>query len=129
MKSTTMLLIVVVMVAIVGGFIAVNNKSPVNSNVALNDVQIANGGAQKVILSQEGFNYKSVSAKAGKPISISADNSVYGCLRAPVFNLGDKKYYKYLKTQQDSLELPALLGGTYTFSCSMGMGFGKLIVG
>ena len=85
-------------------------------------------GAQKVVLSQDKSNYKDITAKAGNPIVITADSSVKGCLRSVSFNIEGKGYSKYLQTSEDTLELPALSKGVYTFSCSMGMGFGKLII-
>lgn len=86
------------------------------------------GESQSVVLSQDGYNYNDVYAQTGKSIKISADSSVGGCLRSVAFNIDGRRYLKYLKTPQDTLELPALNPGTYTFSCSMGMGFGNLIV-
>jgi len=115
---------IVVLIAIVGGFVFLSgNKesTPITGNAVA-------GQMQKVVLSQEGFNYKDTIVESGKPISISADSSVGGCLRSVSFNIEGKKYNKYLRTTEDTLELPSLSKGTHTFSCSMGMGFGKLIV-
>ena len=116
---------ILILVALVAGFVFAKsgntNSAPITGNVVA-------GEMQKVVLSQDDLNYKDANVQAGKPIAISADGSVTGCLRSVVFNLNGKKYSKYLKTTSDTLELPALSKGTYTFSCSMGMGFGKLIV-
>ncbi|MSS74119.1 hypothetical protein EXS72_00560 [Candidatus Pacearchaeota archaeon] len=99
----------------------------VNGNIVDEDI-LGNGESQTVVLSQEGLNYKDVSAEAGKPIKLSADSSVKGCLRSVAFNIDGKKYLKYLKSESDALVLPALKTGTYSFSCSMGMGIGTLVV-
>ena len=128
MKNTTIIFILVAMVLIVGGFIFVNGKNGTTANVVSNNAQVIQGEMQEVILSQNGYNYKDATTQAGKPITLSADNSVRGCLRSVVFNVNGKRYSKYLRTTEDTLELPALSEGTYSFSCSMGMGYGKLIV-
>ena len=129
MKNATILIFIVIMILAVGGFVFANGKNGTTAKVVSNEGQvIVQGQAQNVILSQSGYNYKDAAAEAGKPITISADSSVGGCLRSVVFNFNGKKYSKYLKTTEDTLELPALSKGTYSFSCSMGMGYGKLIV-
>ena len=127
MKNTTALFIVI-LILVIGGFVIVNGKNGTTSNVVSNGGQVIQGQMQQVILSQNGFSYKDATAIAGKPIIISADSSVGGCLRSVAFNLDGKRYSKYLRTPEDTLELPALSKGTYSFSCSMGMGYGKLVV-
>lgn len=115
---------ILALVAVVVGFVFLSGNTestPITGNVVA-------GEMQKVVLSQDDLNYKDVRVQAGKPITLSADSSVTGCLRSVVFNIEGKKYSKYLRTTSDSVELPALSKGIYSFSCSMGMGFGKLIV-
>ena len=128
MKDTKMLFIIAAIVLIVGGFIFVNGKNGTTANVIFDGGQVIQGQMQQVVLSQDGYNYKDTTAQAGKPITLSADSSVGGCLRSVVFNIDGKKYSKSLRTPDDTLELPALSRGTYSFSCVMGMGYGKLIV-
>nr|MBI4156536.1 cupredoxin domain-containing protein [Candidatus Woesearchaeota archaeon] len=103
------------------------NSATGNSIVDINPDNVQ-GQMQQVVLSQKDFNYKDAIVEANKPISISADNSVSGCLRSVSFNIDGRKYSKYLRTPEETLELPALSKGVYSFSCSMGMGYGKLIV-
>ena len=126
MEKSTLYGLAIFLVIIGAGFFFLK---PDNTTVTANVIEgaVAEGEMQRVVLSQEGLNYKDVTVEADKPIAISADNSVSGCLRSAVFNIGGKKYSKYLKTPDDTLELPALTKGTYQFSCSMGMGLGKLI--
>ncbi|MBI2045768.1 hypothetical protein HYT23_06930 [Candidatus Pacearchaeota archaeon] len=116
---------ILVLVALFAGFVFAKSGStdsaPITGNVVAGEIQ-------KVVLSQADLNYKDSIVQAGKPIAISADGSVKGCLRAPSFNIGGKRYTKYLQSANDVLELPALEKGTYSFSCTMGMGRGKLIV-
>lgn len=126
MKNTTILFFIMAIIVLAGSFVFVKGKAPVTGNTIV-EPQALQGETQKVVLSQEGFNYKDVRVEAGKPIEISADDSVRGCLRAAVFNIEGKKYSKYLRTPQDTMILPALKKGTYTFSCTMGMGFGKMV--
>ncbi|MEM3074905.1 MAG: cupredoxin domain-containing protein [Candidatus Pacearchaeota archaeon] len=128
MKNTTIILFIFALVFLIGGFVFLSEKKVVSAGEIVREEEILNGEMQKVVLSQEGLNYKDVYAEPGKPISITADNSVKGCLRAVVFDINGKKYSKILQTSSDILELPSLSQGTYTFSCSMGMGYGKLIV-
>ena len=128
MKNTTILIFIVIMILAVGGFVFANAKNGTTAKVVSDEGQIVQGQMQKVVLSQNGYNYKDITAEAEKPITISADSTVKGCLRSVVFNFNGKKYSKYLKTPGDTLDLPALSKGTYPFSCSMGMGYGKLIV-
>ena len=129
MEKSTLYGVGIFVLIILGGLFFIKGGQT-NGSVVANpiDGQVIQGQLQKIVLSQEGFNYKDAGAKAGKPISISADSSVRGCLRSVAFNINGQKYVKYLKTPEESLELPALSRGSYTFSCSMGMGYGKLIV-
>ena len=128
MKNKTMMLIMITLILVVGGYVFVDGKTRTTANVVSNNGQAVQGQMQQVVLSQNGYNYKDAIVQAGKPISLSADNSVSGCLRSVVFNIEGNKYSKYLRTPDDTLELPALSKGTYNFACSMGMGLGKLIV-
>ena len=128
MKNSTMSLVILVMILVIGGFVFVNGKNVATANVISGGGQVVQGQMQQVVLSQDGYNYKDATAQAGKPISLSADSSVGGCLRSVSFNIEGKRYSKYLRTSEDTLELPALPKGTYNFACSMGMGYGKLIV-
>ena len=91
--------------------------------------EITNGsGVQKIVLSMKDFNYypNTIYVKAGKPVSISLDDSVGGCYRSIVISsLGLRKT---LKSSSDTLDFTPKEKGTYRFACSMGMGTGTLIV-
>jgi plastocyanin domain-containing protein len=130
MQKSTFNGLVIFAIILIGGFMLTKSDASrgMTGNAIAVESQKIQGEMQRVILSQDGYNYKDATAQAGKPIVISADSSVGGCLRSAVFNIDGKKYSKYLRSPEDTLELPALSKGTYTFSCSMGMGFGKLIV-
>ena len=126
MKNTTLLIIVVILIVALGAYFFGSGGTSVNANVIEgNNVQ---GDVQKVILSSKNLNYypQEVEVKAGQPVSISLDSNVKGCLRA--FYIRDLDLGKVLRTPQDTLDFTPTKKGTYTFSCSMGMGYGKLIV-
>lgn len=84
--------------------------------------------AQTLVIRQVGLGYADIVAEAGRPIQVRLDTSVQGCLRSVVFPLQGKRYSAYLRTPEDTLVLPALPAGTYPFSCTMGMGHGRLLV-
>ncbi|MEM3091107.1 MAG: cupredoxin domain-containing protein [Candidatus Pacearchaeota archaeon] len=126
MKKTIFYFFGILILIVLAGFILLKDETAQdNTNIPS---RIFQGETQKVILSQDNLNYKDVTVKAGRPILLSADASVRGCLRSVVFNIEGKRYSKYLRTAEDTLQLPALKKGIYRFSCSMGMGYGTMIV-
>ena len=86
------------------------------------------GDFQEVVIGMRNYNYfpNTVSVKAGIPVKLRLDDSVYGCFRD--FTIRDLGVRKYLRTPSDYIEFTPAKPGTYTFACSMGMGFGKLVV-
>ena len=116
----------IVVVSILIGFFIMNNgdKKDLSQGAAIG----LNEGAQKVVIGMKDANYypTSINVKAGKPVKISLDGSVKGCLRG--FVIKDLGLSKYLKTAQDSIDVTFPKPGTYPFSCSMGMGTGVFIV-
>ncbi len=129
MKNTTLLGVIVAIVLIIGGFMLVNGKT-VTRNVVAQDADVIAGESQQVVLSMKNFNYypQEVRVKAGQPVEVKLDSKVGGCLRSIVFDLGDKKASKYLRTDKDSLIFTPTKKGTFNFACSMGMGYGTLVV-
>ena len=126
MKNNALIGLGIVLLIIIGAYFAFSSIE--SSSVSDGSGLPINGETQRVVLSQDGLNYKDATAEAGKPIEISVDSSVQGCLRSLSFNLGGKRYVKYLKSNSDTLILPALEKGNYKYSCSMGMGLGTLEV-
>ncbi len=116
---------IVVLLAVVGFFVLGSGDK---SDDLINGDDIGQGDAQKIVLSEKDYNYypKEVKVKAGQRVSLSLDSNVKGCLRA--FTIRSLGVNKYLQTPKDSVEFTPTKAGTYTFSCSMGMGYGKLIV-
>ena len=98
------------------------------TNAAENIAQGSKGDVQKIILGMKNYNYypDTITVKSGKPVSISLDSSVSGCLRS--FSIRDFGVSKYARTPSETIDFVPTKKGTFGFSCSMGMGFGKIIV-
>lgn len=129
MKNTTLLMLVFVIIVLVGGFIFVGGKK--NGSITGNVVQnpeVLQGPMQKVVLSMKNYNYypQEVKVKAGSPVELTLDSTVSGCLRA--FTIRELGISKISRTPNEKIEFTPGKKGTFTFSCSMGMGYGKLIV-
>lgn len=125
-KESTLYLFLVILVVIIAGYFMLKGDS---GNVKANVIGINSDGAvQKIVIGVRNYNYypNTIKVKAGKPVSISLDGSVYGCLRD--FTIRELGVRKYLRTPQDTVEFLPTKPGTYTFACSMGMGTGRLIV-
>jgi plastocyanin domain-containing protein len=123
-KSTFYILGIIVLMLIAGFFFLKSGDPPITGNVVSGN---ANGDFQKVVISMKNYNYypNTIKVKAGSPVSISLDESVYGCFRD--FTIREFGVREYLKTPQDTVEFTPTKKGTYTFACSMGMGTGILI--
>lgn len=125
MKNTTMLGIAIVILLVGGIYVFSGNSSNVKANVV---VDSGSGEVQKVVIGMKDYNYypQEIRVNANQPVSISLDESVYGCFRA--FTIRELGLSKNLRTSTDTLDFTPTQKGTYTFACSMGMGTGKLIV-
>lgn len=125
MKNVTALFLILG-ILIFGCVWLINSSNAISSSEDSGEIS---GDFQNVVIGQEGYNYGNIEAIPGRPIKVSLDDSVSGCLRSVVFNIDGKRYTKYFKDSKDTLELPPLEQGTYSFSCTMGMAFGKLNIG
>jgi len=126
MKNGTKYFMGVLAILFFAGYFMLNTKGSEPNN---NQNYIPpEGEVQKVVLSMKNYNYypNTITVKAGNPVSISVDKSVYGCFRS--FTIRDFGISKYLRTPEDTVEFTPTKPGTYTFACSMGMGTGTLIV-
>jgi plastocyanin domain-containing protein len=87
-----------------------------------------NGEIQEVTIGMKNYNYNPnvVKVGVGKTVRIRLDDSVYGCFRD--FTVREFGVRKYLRGTDDYVEFVPDKKGTFTFSCSMGMGVGKLVV-
>ena len=125
-KSSFYMAGIIILITFFGYFIlgSSDDSSIIGSVIAVD----SNKEAQKVVLGLKDFNYypNTIKVKANKPVSISLDKSVYGCLRD--FTIREFGIRKYLRTPSDTVEFTPSKSGIYRFSCSMGMGTGTLIV-
>ena len=126
MKNGAILIGIVILLAIGGYFIFANTQK---EDVAVDTNNVNNvEGVQKFVLSFKNSNYypNEIKVKANQPVRISLDRSVTGCFRS--FNVKEFGVSKYLQTPSDSVDFTPTKTGTFAFACSMGMGYGKLIV-
>ena len=84
--------------------------------------------AQKVTIGMKNGNYypNTLTVNAGQPVELALDSSVTGCFRS--FTIRELGISKYVKTPADTITFTLPRAGTYAFACSMGMGYGTLIV-
>ena len=128
MKNTT-LFIFASLILIVGGVFLFQNfgGTPTTGAIITGD---ANEGAtvQPVTLSIKNGNYypQEVRVKAEQPVAITLDKSVTGCYRS--LNIRGLGVSGYSKSPSETITFTPQKPGTYRFACSMGMGYGMLIV-
>ncbi len=124
MKNTILLAIIGLFV--LGGiFLFTKDGSAITENVVNQGVS---GDVQAVTLSEKDLNYypNTFTVESGKPVELTLDSSVKGCLRS--FNIKDLGVSKYAKTPNDKIIFTPTKKGSHTFACSMGMGYGTIIV-
>lgn len=126
MKNTTMLLLIFILFIGVGTFIYIGSGK--SEAVTGNIINSYGKDAQKITLSAKNYNYypETIKVKMGKPVEITLDHSVYGCLRA--FAIRDLGVNKYSKSPEQTIAFTPSKKGRFRFSCSMGMGYGTIIV-
>lgn len=129
MKNSILLLTIAIMILVIGSFVFANAKdTSITGNVVLENQKVIKGNLQKIILGMKDFNYypNTIKVKANRPVEITIDETVKGCLRS--FAIRDLGVNKYARTAADKIIFTPTKTGTFSFSCSMGMGYGKLIV-
>ena len=124
-KKTTLYFVMMSLLVGVMAFYLLSGSGESSNNVV--NAQQIQGETQKVILGMKNFNYypDEVKVNANQPVELSLDKSVAGCLRS--FTIRDLGISKLLRTAEDKLIFTPKKG-VYTFACSMGMGYGKLVV-
>ena len=127
MNNTAILIWIVVIISVVGGIVLSSSASKGVGTISGKTI-INNGEVQKITLSLKDYNYypNTVKVKAGSPVSITLDRSVSGCLRS--FTIKELGIFKNSKSPEDTIDFVPEKKGTFRFACSMGMGFGTLIV-
>jgi len=126
MKNAYWILGIFILVILVGGFFYYEYQSQSYSD--LSSISDDSGNFQKVVLSMKNYNYypNTVTVKVDQPVRIYLDSSVGGCYRT--FTIKQLNIYKSLPTTSDYIEFTPAQKGTFRFACSMGMGYGNLIV-
>ena len=101
-----------------------------DNNIIVDDnVYVGNGEVQKVDLSVKDYNYfpQVINLKYNVPAEIIVDTSkVKGCLQSiviPGFNVR-----KYVTPSDNVIKFLPNKKGEFSYSCAMGMGYGKIIV-
>jgi len=124
-KKSTLYLLGIVFILVIGGYFMLKEGSQENSFVG---TEGKGGDVQKITLSYKNYNYypNTITVKAGQPVSITLDNSIGGCYRS--FTIRDLGVAKYTQTPSDTIDFTPTKKGTFRFSCSMGMGTGTIIV-
>ncbi len=97
----------------------------------LNEEELVDGSAevQVVTLSMKDYNYdpQVIRLKQNVPAQIVVDmNKVQGCLRSIV--IPEYGVRKVVRPGDNVISFTPKKKGTFSFSCSMGMGFGKIVV-
>ena len=100
----------------------------INNNI-INNENANNDNEQVVQLTMKNSNYypNIINLKYNIPAKIVVDtNTVRGCLRSIV--IPDFNVRKSITPNDNVISFTPNKRGTFRFSCSMGMGFGKIIV-
>ena len=90
---------------------------------------VYNGEEQVVDLTVKDYNYfpQIINLKYNVPAKIIVDtDKVKGCLQSIV--IPDFKIRKFVTSKDNVISFTPDKKGTFSFSCSMGMGFGKVVV-
>ncbi len=126
MKNTAILFSIAAIILLVGGFVFVNGKTQVTGNVVAGPT--LDGEVQKVTLGTKDYNYwpNEITVKAGKPVELTMDSSVKGCLRS--FAIRDLGISGYSKNPAEKITFTPTQKGAFKFTCSMGMGYGTINV-
>ncbi len=124
-KNMFYLVSIIVLVVVAGFFLLKDGASKETTDISANTLP---GDVQKVTLSTKNYNYypNTIKVQEGKPVSITLDSSVTGCLRS--FTIKELGVSKYVKTPSETIDFTPTKKGTFRFACTMGMGYGTIIV-
>ena len=101
----------------------------INTNVIGEVGANDNSNGQVIELGMKNYNYypNTINLKYNVPAKIVVDtNQVKGCLKSIV--IPDFGIRKLVTDRDNVISFTPNKKGTFSFSCSMGMGFGKIIV-
>jgi len=123
----------VIGITLIAVFLLVATRNFFSNNNATNDiVENVNAGdsnAQVIQLGMKNYNYypNIINLKYNIPTKIVVKtDEVKGCLRSIV--IPDFGIRKLITNADNVISFTPNKKGTFSFSCSMGMGFGKIIV-
>jgi len=119
-------------VILIGVFLIIAGKNILSKNNIDGNVVVDtqdNLDEQKVELGMKNYNYypNIINLKYNVPAKIVVKtDEVKGCLRSIV--IPDFGIRKIIKDNDNVISFTPNKKGTFSFSCSMGMGFGKIVV-
>lgn len=125
MKDLTMV-IGIILLAALGGYFVWSNQG--GDALVKGDTVAPIPGVQNVVLGVKNANYHPsiITVKAGQPVSITLDSSVRGCLRS--FTIKDLGVNEYSSSPSETIDFTPAKKGAFRFACSMGMGYGTIVV-
>lgn len=131
MKNSIILSLTILLVLVVGSFVFSSYRDlDIKTIDTITDVNAAANAedVQKITLGMKNYNYypNTITVKEGRPVELTLDDSIYGCLRS--FTVKDLGVSKYSRSSGDVITFTPTKKGTFRFSCSMGMGYGTIIV-
>lgn len=128
MEKSTYIGLGIFILIVVGGFLFLRGDSSVTDNVIAEEGPILPGETQQVVIGEKDFNYypNEIRVKANQPVELTLDKSVTGCLRS--FNIKDLGVQKSSRNPDDKITFIPTKKGNFRFACSMGMGYGSIIV-
>ncbi|MEK6858530.1 MAG: cupredoxin domain-containing protein [Nanoarchaeota archaeon] len=126
MKNTMFIAVIVGIIVLAGAVLFLNSgEGVINGNV----VTTGNAGdAQQVTLGMKNGNYfpNTIAVKANQPVEVTLDSSVVGCFRS--FTIRDLGVADLSNNPSDTITFTPTKAGSFRFACSMGMGFGTIVV-
>ncbi len=133
MKNTTLLVIVLIVMVLIGFFLYTRTSVIAGNGITGNAVNDNSNNdnlenAQKVLLGMKNYNYfpSVINVKAGLPVELTLDETVRGCLRS--FSIRDLGISKFSQNPSQKIVFTPTQLGSFKFSCSMGMGYGTMNV-
>jgi plastocyanin domain-containing protein len=129
MKNTVYILGIAVIVVAIAGFMMFGSGTRIQESIVTgNAINTGSSQAQEVVISEKDYNYypNEIKVKAGQQVKLKLDNSVTGCLRS--FNINDLNVHGVSRSPTQTIDFTPTKKGTFNFACSMGMGYGTIIV-
>lgn len=125
MNNKVLLVCTIVIIVLVSLFVMSGSGGSNNSS---GGTVAQNGNVQKVSLSIKNGNYYpgTITVKADELVSLSLDSSVSGCYRS--FTIRDLGVQGYSSSPSQTIDFTPTKKGTFRFACSMGMGYGTIVV-